>query len=135
LLFANQKKSEKNALAPPQTPAAHLPGCMPANRFARAARPLGRSLAAFNTNPCLTGRQRFTTSALRRSATGSGPGPRSAPAWSLSTVFAAAAAAGLLGWGASELRHQGFPGAVQLDGTFPARRYASMREMEQVCLP
>lgn len=108
--------------------------CMSAtNRFARAARPLGRSLATFN-NPCLTGRQRFTTSSLlRRSASGSGPGPRTASAWSLSSVFAAAAAAGLLGWGASELRHGTFPGAVQLDGTFPARRYASMREMEQVC--
>lgn len=53
---------------------------------------------------------------------------------SLSGVFSVAAAATLLGWGASELRHRGFfPETVRLDGAFPAARYASTREMEQVC--
>jgi len=41
--------------------------------------------------------------------------------------------AGLLGWGLSELRHGGFPGAVLFDSGFSTPRYASMREMEQVC--
>ena len=107
---------------------------MSANRFTRAARPLGRSLTKSNNNPCLPGRQRFTTSSARRAAAGNGAGSRAASAWPLQGVLAAAAAAGFLGWGASELRHQGFPGTVLLDGTFPARRYASMREMQQVCL-
>ncbi|KAL2017038.1 hypothetical protein VTK56DRAFT_2650 [Thermocarpiscus australiensis] len=104
--------------------------CMSATRFARAARPLGRSLAALN-KPCAAGRQRFATSAFRRAANGSAQVPHLASAWPLSGVFAVAVAAGLLGWGASELRHRGFPGTVLLDSAFPAPRYASMREMEQ----
>lgn len=107
---------------------------MSANRFTRAARPLGRSVAAVNTNPLAAGRQRFTTSSLRRAATNNGAGTHAASKWSLSGVFAVAAGASLLGWGVSELRHQG-SGAASLDGTSLASRYASMREMEQVCYP
>lgn len=121
------KKQQKLCAAHP----AALSSCMSANRFARAARPVGRSLTRSN-NPCLSGRQHFTTSSLRRTSAGNGSGPRAASAWSLPSVFAAAAAAGLLGWGASELRHRGFPGTVLFDGTFPGPRYASMREMELV---
>ncbi|KAK3298327.1 uncharacterized protein B0H64DRAFT_72270 [Chaetomium fimeti] len=103
---------------------------MSATRFSRAARPLGRSLGTFNS-PCPAARQRFTTTPARRAAPGSGRGPRAASTWPLPAVFGVATAAGLLGWGASEIRHQGFPGAVLLDGTFAAPRYASMRGMEQ----
>lgn len=106
---------------------------MAANRFTRAARPLGRSLATFNTNPCPAGRQRFTTSSVRRAAAGNGQGPRTASSWPLPGVFAVAAAAGLLGWGISEVRHRGLPGTVLFDSMFPGTHYASMREMEQVC--
>lgn len=105
--------------------------CMSATRFTRAARPLGRPLATFNT-PYAAARQRFTTTSARRAAPGGGEGPRTASTWPFPAVFAAATAAGLLGWGASEIRHQGFPGAVLLDGTFAAPRYASMRGMEEV---
>lgn len=103
---------------------------MSATRFTRAARPLGRSLATFNS-PCASARQRFTTTSRRRAASGNGEGPRTASTWPLPVVFAATAAAGLLGWSASEIRHQGFPGAVHLDGTFATPRYASMRGMEE----
>ncbi|KAH6628556.1 hypothetical protein F5144DRAFT_313171 [Chaetomium tenue] len=104
---------------------------MSATRFTRAARPLGRSLATSSTPRAAT-RQRFTTTSTRRAAPGgNGEGPRTASTWPFPVVFAATAAAGLLGWGASEIRHQGFPGAVLLDGTFAAPPYASMRGMEQ----
>ncbi|KAH6855125.1 hypothetical protein B0I37DRAFT_303905 [Chaetomium sp. MPI-CAGE-AT-0009] len=103
---------------------------MSATRFTRAARPLGRPLATFNS-PRAAARQRFTTTSARRAAPGNSQGPRVASTWPLPAVFAVATATGLLGWGASELRHQGFPGAVLLDGTFAAPRYASMRGMEQ----
>ncbi|KAK4102127.1 FAD-binding domain-containing protein [Parathielavia hyrcaniae] len=103
---------------------------MAATRFTRAARPLGRSLAAFS-NPCPGGRQPFTTTLLRRAAAGNGQGPRTASAWALPGVYAIAAAAGLLGWAASEIRHRGLPATVRLDGAFPVPQYASMREMEQ----
>lgn len=105
--------------------------CMSATRFTRAARPLSRSLAPFNA-PRAAARQRFTTTSTRRAAPGNGEGPRTASTWPFPVVFAATAAAGLLGWGASEIRHQGFPGAVLLDGTFAAPAYASVRGMEQV---
>ncbi|KAK4248839.1 FAD-linked oxidase-like protein [Corynascus novoguineensis] len=109
---------------------------MSANRIARAARPLGRSLTAapFSKVPGPTiARHRFTTSTTvrRAAARGDAQGSRIASAWSLPGVIAVATAAGLLGWGVSELAHRGFPGAVLLDGAFPAPRYASMRGMEQ----
>ncbi|KAL2140727.1 hypothetical protein VTI28DRAFT_3320 [Corynascus sepedonium] len=109
---------------------------MSANRIARAARPLGRSLTAAPLSkvprPTIA-RHRFTTSTtVRRAATrGDAQGSRIASTWSLPGVIAVATAAGLLGWGVSELAHRGFPGAVLLDGAFPAPRYASMRGMEQ----
>ncbi|KAH6630272.1 FAD-linked oxidase-like protein [Chaetomium sp. MPI-SDFR-AT-0129] len=104
---------------------------MSATRFTRAAKPLCRSLAVNPVNPAA--RRRFTTTPVRRAATGSGPGPspRIAPGWSLSGVFAIAAGAGLLGWVVSEARHGTLPGAVLLDGQFPGPRYASLRGMEQ----
>jgi D-lactate dehydrogenase (cytochrome) len=107
---------------------------MAAHRIPRAAaRPLGRSLGAFS-NPCPAGRQRFTTTtSVRRAAAGKGQGPRTASSWPLPGVFAIAAGAGLLGWGISEVRHRGLPGTVLLDSMFPGSRYASMREMEEVC--
>ncbi|KAL2161290.1 hypothetical protein VTH06DRAFT_8510 [Thermothelomyces fergusii] len=106
---------------------------MSVNRFARAARPLGRSLAITLFSPGPAVRQRFsTTSAFRRAvASGDGQASRSASAWSLPAVIALATATGLLGWGVSELAHRGFPGAVLLDGAFPTPRYASKRGMEQ----
>ncbi|KAL2257486.1 hypothetical protein VTK26DRAFT_110 [Humicola hyalothermophila] len=106
-----------------------------ANRFSKAVRPLGRrpltALSNSNNNPCFTGRQRFSTTPLRRAVAGNNQASRPASAWSLPAVLFVAGAAGLLGWGASELRHRGFPGTVLLDGKFPAPRYANMREMEQ----
>ncbi|KAJ4298576.1 D-lactate ferricytochrome c oxidoreductase [Collariella sp. IMI 366227] len=86
-------------------------------------------VAAVNTNPFAAGRQRFTTSSLRRAAINNGAGTQAASKRSLSGVFAIAGAASLLGWGVSELRHRD-SGAASVDGTSPASRYASMREME-----
>ncbi|KAK3367000.1 FAD-linked oxidase-like protein [Lasiosphaeria ovina] len=108
---------------------------MSANHFARAAsaaKPLSRSLAAgaTRTGSCAAGRQSFTTSAVRRTVAGKGPSPRIASAWSFSGVLGVATAAGMFGWGVSELRHRGFPGTVLLDSVFPEPRYANLREME-----
>jgi D-lactate dehydrogenase (cytochrome) len=127
LRFANQEHAKSAPCI------LRLVTCMSANRFTRAARPLGRSLATFSNNPCSAARQRFTTTSARRAAAGNNPGHRAASVWSLPGVFGVAAAAGLLGWGVAEVRHRGFPGAVLLDGAFPAARYASVRGMEQVC--
>ncbi|KAK1825842.1 RNA dependent RNA polymerase-domain-containing protein [Podospora conica] len=98
------------------------------------AMPLGRSVAATAAlrGPCIAGRQRFTTSLLRRAVAGGHHEPRVASVWSLSNVCAVAITAGLMGWGASEFRHGGFPGTMLLDGGPDTPRYASMREMEQV---
>lgn len=108
---------------------------MSAKRLAMRAMPLGRSVVATAAlrGPCIAGRQRFTTSLFRRAAAGSHREPRAASVWSLSNVCAVAVTAGLMGWGASELRHGGFPGTMLLDGGLDTPRYASMREMEQVC--
>ncbi|KAK3336183.1 RNA dependent RNA polymerase-domain-containing protein [Cercophora scortea] len=127
---------------------------MSAHHLARAAKPLARSVAGTAANPSspwlrqaqALGRQRFTTSALRRALTGkvqnNGPGnnpgsgssgssgPRTASTWSLSTLFAVAATAGLAGWGVSELRHRGLPGSMLLDSMFPTPKYASLHDME-----
>ncbi|KAK0723827.1 hypothetical protein B0T21DRAFT_43944 [Apiosordaria backusii] len=101
---------------------------MSANRFARAAKPIGCSLTALNN----AGRQRFTTSAIRRtSTTGSSEKPRQASVWSYSGVMAVAATAGLFGWGVSEFRHGSLPGTMLFDSMYSYPRYASMREMEQ----
>lgn len=115
-------------------PAGTCVACMSANRLVRAARPLGRSLAALEAARPAS-RQRFATSSSprRQAAAGNGPVPRTASAWSLPGVFAVAAVAGLVGWGASELNHRGLPGTVLLDGVSPAPQYASLRQMEQVC--
>ncbi|KAK3693773.1 hypothetical protein B0T22DRAFT_368923 [Podospora appendiculata] len=131
---------------------------MSAHHLARAAKPLGRSVAETAANPMspwlrqaqALGRQPFTTSALRRALTGNiqnsgpgnspgpgpGPGPnkssgtRTASTWSLSTLFAVAATASLAGWGVSELRHRGLPGSMLLDSMFPTPKYASLHDME-----
>ncbi|KAK4192573.1 FAD-linked oxidase-like protein [Podospora australis] len=104
---------------------------MSANRFLRAAK-LGRSLKVLNNAPrCVAGRQLFTTTATRRTRTDSRQEPRLASTWSVSGVMAIASAAGLFGWGVSELRHGGFPGTVLFDSASDYPRYASMREMEQ----
>src|SRR4051794_33539190 len=100
---------------------------MSAKLFARAARPRGRPAAALRgPGPCAaTGLQRFSRSAFRRATNGAKGGrqePRIASAWSCSGAFAIAATAGLVGWGASELRHGGFPGTMLLDGGFMAPR-------------
>lgn len=110
---------------------------MSAKHLLRAAKPLGRSVttpAGFRRLSAAS-RQRFTTSAFRRTVFGNSKEhePQTASAWSVSGVFAVAATAGLMGWGASELRHGGFPGTLMLDGGLATPRYASMREMEQVC--
>lgn len=108
--------------------------------FSKAAKPLGRSLATATTlrgsSRHLAGRsQHLSTSAFRRAIAGAkGPEPRTASAWSSSGIFAVAAGAGLMGWGASELRHGNFPGTMLLDSGFMAPRYASVREMEQALL-
>lgn len=122
--------------------------------LARAAKPLGRSLAVaraaiicgpgpFSGSP--RGSQFYTTSAVRQSPTGNdggkgsdaGPGnikdAKNASTWALSGVFAVAVGAGLMGWGLSELRHRGFPGTMMLDSLFPMPKYANLREMEHVC--
>lgn len=109
---------------------------MSANRFARA-KPLGRYLAALN-GPSAASRRRFLGSTtIRQSIAGNGQEHRhqhrKASTWSVSGVAGVAMTAGLLGWGLSELRHGGFPGAVLFDSGFSTPRYASMREMEQVC--
>ena len=107
-------------------------------KILRAARPLFRPLAttAAFRGPFVgvAGRQRlFATTVARQGVAGNRQEPRRASTWSMSGVFAVAATAGIVGWGASELRHGGFPGTMLLDGGFLAPRYASMREMEQVC--
>lgn len=108
--------------------------CMSASYLARVARPLGRPVVAATTarGPNAAGRCRFSTSVLRRALAGNSRGPRIASTWPMSGIFAIAAAAGLVGWGASELRHGNFPGTMLLDSGF-LPRYASMRQMEQVC--
>jgi hypothetical protein len=124
------------------------PSCMSANGFSRAARPLVAAGCCVRY-PCsrLGVRQHqhqcFTTTTTRRSAAGGNANPSGAPprmasavgaAWSLPGVIGIAAAAGIAGWGLSELRHRGLPGTVLLDGVFPPQgQYASMREMQQVC--
>ena len=108
---------------------------MSAKQLMKAARPLGRRpVAAAGTlrGPCAATRQRFTTTPFRRGISGNSQEPRTASTWSFSGVFAIAATAGLVGWGASELRHEGFPGTMLFDGGLLTPRYASMREMEQV---
>jgi len=107
---------------------------MSAKHLLRAASPLGRASAHLR-GPCAAHRHRFTTSVSRRTISGKtgSEEPRTASTWSVSGVFAVAATAGLMGWGASELRHGGFPGTMRFDGGLTAPRYASMRQMEQVC--
>lgn len=109
--------------------------CMSAKLLLRAARPLGRPVAAPVTarRSCALASRHFTASATRRAAPSGDHEPRTASTWSVSNVFAIAATAGLLGWGASEARHGSFPGTLLLDGSVDGPRYASMREMEQVC--
>ncbi|KAK3393116.1 hypothetical protein B0H63DRAFT_10800 [Podospora didyma] len=106
------------------------------SRAARAAKPLGRYLGASATRSgsSAAGRQKFTTSAVRRTIASKGSEKRIASAWPFSGVLAVATAAGLLGWGASELKHSDFPGTVMLDSVFPMPRYASLREMEQALI-
>ncbi|KAK4165762.1 RNA-dependent RNA polymerase [Cladorrhinum sp. PSN259] len=108
---------------------------MSANRFVRAVKPLGQRP---HGPSAVISRQRFFTTSFRRSkftsTHGHHQGPRTASTWSMSGVAGVAMTAGLLGWGISELRHGGFPGAVLLDSSFSTPRYASMREMEQTLL-
>ncbi|VBB73568.1 Putative mitochondrial D-lactate dehydrogenase [cytochrome] precursor [Podospora comata] len=101
---------------------------MSATRLARAAKPFGRSLTCLNS----TGKQRFSTSAIRRTSTsGSSEQPRQASVWSYSGVMAVAATAGLFGWGMSEFRHGSLPKTMLFDSLYAYPRYASMHEMEQ----
>lgn len=125
---------------------------MSVQHLARAAKPLGRSLAVARPatiyapfSGFLRGHKYYTTSAVRQLPTGNeggrgsstGPGnfkdAKNASTWALSGVFAIAVGAGLIGWGLSELRHRGFPGTMMLDSLFPMPNYANLREMEQVC--
>lgn len=59
-------------------------------------------------------------------------GPTARP-WSLRGVFVVAAAAGALGWGVAQLQKDQFPGSQwSVFGTGPARKYATVKELEKV---